>query len=141
MDIAIKAVSAAEWLKLSEKAHSIVFGEFRPASKERFDYALIAIDPTDTLMGYITVRESDSDTAYWQFGGSFPSYRGSPYMFKAYAKAIEWSRGRYDRITTFIKNDNKPMLKFALHAGFKVVGVRAFKGNVLLEQSIEFQGE
>ena len=141
MNFSMKILSAEQWNTLSEKAHLVTFGEIRPASKERIDFALIAVDPDETLLGYVTMHELDSETIYWQFGGAFPSMKGTIHTFACYKSALKWCQGKYKRVSTLIKNDNVTMLKFALKAGFRVTGLKYFNGNVLLEHTINLQGE
>lgn len=122
----------------SELAHKICFEERKPASRDRIDYALLVVDSNDSPCGYITVRELDSETCYWQFGGVFPGTIGTTKSFKAYKACIEWSRGKYKRVSTLIENQNSAMLKFAAKVGFLIVGIRNYHGTVLLEHVMEF---
>lgn len=122
---------------MSKNAHLISFGEKREPSIERIDFALLAVSEHKAL-GYITCREADAETVYWQFGGPFPGTKGSSVSFRCYQAAVEWCKLRYDRVYTFIENSNKAMLKMALEVGFLIVGVRVFKGQILVELLLEF---
>lgn len=128
------------WKELAEHAHSACFDTFRPKEKDRIDYTLLALDDDEKPLGYITVKEFDADTVYWQFGGAFihlpPSQR-----FSVYTDAIEWTRKHYKRVLTRIENTNIVMLKFALKAGFLVQGVKHYQGTVNLECELIFKGE
>lgn len=138
MNLAIKRLWPEEWAQFSEAAHSVTFGEFRPGSKDRVDFALLAVDEHDVPIGYVTIKELDAETAYWQFGGSFPSYRATASVWHAYKAAADWNAKHYKRVLTFIENNNTPMLKFAMKLGFRVIGIRNFKSRILLEHLLEF---
>ncbi len=138
MNIEVEKIHSKDWAYLSEDAHLIAFQELRPVESERIDFALVAKRMPDKLMGYITCREHDSETLYWQFGGAFPGTRESSLTFKAYQKFVDFCQTRYKRVTTIIENDNVVMLKMAMRVGFRVVGIRFYEGKVLLEHVIEF---
>lgn len=137
MDIVVDQISAQEWAQLSEKAHLIAFAENKPAEWDRIDFALL-VKRGQNLMGYVTCRETDAHTLYWQFGGAFPGTRESSLTFSGYRAFVDFCEERYQRITTLIENDNFVMLKMAMKVGFRIVGVRVFRGHVLLEHLLEF---
>lgn len=140
MKLTIHKLGLEQWADLSEKAHQACFNEKRPVNMDRIDFALVCVDDDQKLMvGYTTMREIDSETIYWQHGGSFPEFRGTATAALGYSMFIQWCRERYKRIVTLIENNNRPMLKLAFHNGFTIVGVRNFKGKVLLEHGIEFE--
>jgi RimJ/RimL family protein N-acetyltransferase len=123
---------------MAESAHLAVFGEKRPSDMDRVDYTLLGIDQEkDQPLAYITVRELDQESVYWQFGGSFPPIRDTVYSFRLYQEMLRWTFDRYQRVTTLIENDNTVYLKMAAKVGFKIIGVRTFKGKVLLEHLLE----
>lgn len=134
----VTRLSPAEWQGFSENAHLIAFGKKKSVDQERIDYALVATSDGGELIGYVTVKEMDAETVYWQFGGAFPPGRGSPRAWTGYKALLDWTASRYKRMTTLIENTNVPMLKLAMHAGLRVIGVRNYKGEVLLEHGIEF---
>lgn len=136
----IEVVNAIEWAQMSEDAHRIVFDRHKPATWDRIDYAILLIDDShDVAAGYITCREIDGETLYWQFGGAFPGTKGTIKSFQLYQFALNWCQGRYKRVTTLIENTNTVMLKMAMKVGFRVIGVRSFKGAILLEHLIDFE--
>lgn len=125
------------WKKFAESAHLICFKENRPLGLDRIDFALLAITDSNTPAGYVTCRETDRDSAYWQFGGAFPSIKGTALSYRAYESFLGWMMSRYLRVYTLIKNDNKPMLRMAASVNFKIVGIKLFHEEVLLEHLIE----
>jgi hypothetical protein len=130
-----------DWKELSENVHSIVFSKVKPASWDRIDHAMLVVKGEDPV-GYITAREIDAETVYWQFGGMFPQYRDGVTTMKAYKLCIDLAERRYKRISTLIENTNTAMLRIAMHQGFRIIGVRAVQGSVLVEHLLEFkQGE
>lgn len=99
---------------------------------DRIDYALM-IEANDEAVGYCTVREMDEDSVYWQFGGGLPNVTESSRAVEAYKALIEWTHARYQRITTLVENTNVRYLKLAMHFGFRIIGCRMFRGDVLVE--------
>lgn len=141
MKILVKALSPKEWAPLSENAHRAVFSEIKPPNWDRIDYALLGVDAeSNTVLAYLTAREMDPKTVYWQFGGAFPSCRGTIQSFRTYEAFVAWARERYENVFTLIRNDNLAMLKAAMKVGFRIVGVRNFKGEIYTEQLLVFQG-
>lgn len=133
-------LSPDEWRGVAEDTHLVVFSEKRPASLDRIDYALLAC--ADAPLGYITVRETDAESVYWQYGGGFPSSREKIWALRAYQACISWTKAQgYKRINTLIKNDNVRYLKMAMSQGFRVIGVRMHGGSVLCELLLEFEEE
>jgi hypothetical protein len=117
----------------------IAFGKLLPPGSERIDFAMIVSNSDGVAMGYVTCREQDAETVYWQFGGAFPGTRDTLRTFQGYRAFVDACRN-YKRITTLIENTNTVMLKMAMAVGFRVVGVRAYKGSILLEHLLEFEG-
>ena len=134
----IAKLSAEEWEKFGTEAHLICFNEHLPAENNRIDFALLTFEE-DVPLAYTTCREFDAWTVYMQFGGAFPSAKGTMKSFRSYEKIIESLKGEYKRATTLIENDNMPMLKFAMKAGFKIIGVRNYKGSILLEHLLDWE--
>lgn len=141
--IHVTRITAEDWKQsFSENAHLIAFNKHKPATSERIDFALITANGDDAL-GYVTCRELDSDTLYWQYGGAFPGTKGTVMSWKGYAAQVSWcfDVGKYKRLTTLIENENVSMLKMALHVGFRVIGCRTFGGKIYLEHLLEFSNE
>lgn len=139
MTLVVDQIGAKEWSLLSQDAHLVVFNEIKPPELDRIDFALITRRESDvTPMGYMTCREFDAQTLYWQFGGAFPGTRESSLTFLAYRSFVDFCAKRYARVTTLIENDNFVMLKMAMKVGFKIVGIRVFRGHILLEHLLEF---
>jgi hypothetical protein len=130
-----------EWTSYSERFHLIVFNELRLKTLDRIDYALVAEDAEGIPFGFCTVKEFDSESVYWQFGGGIPGVRNSIQAVKGYESFIEWTKERYKRITTLIENTNISYLKLAMHFGFRIIGCRTFKGIILVELLNEFNLE
>lgn len=126
-----------DWVEQSEDAHAIVFGTRKPSEWDRLDFVLVVGDGR-TPFGYVTCREHDAKTLYWQFGGAFPETRHTSRSFHGYMAFVEWCKPRYDHVSTLIENDNLVMLKMAMKVGFRIVGVKSFKGKVLLEHLLTF---
>lgn len=130
-----------EWSSISEQAHSICFNEIRDPSLDRISFALLATDENQPT-AYMTCKELDSETIYLQYGGSFPSVKGTCGSYRSYLAMLNhlMTMG-YKRAGTYIENTNTPMLKFALKAGWIITGIRTFNGSVLLEHQLNFSKE
>lgn len=133
MQPVVQKLTAKEWAAMSEGAHLICFNEQRPSSMDRIDFALIVVRDQE-LLSYCTVRELDSESCYWQYGGAFPNAKGGPESVYSYRRYLDWCfLSGYKRVTTYIENTNLPMLKIALKTGFLIIGTRTFKNKIYLE--------
>lgn len=122
---------AKEWAELS---HQIVFDEKRPSEMNRIDFALVVVNGlTNKPAGFCTVRELDSESVYWQYGGAFPETIGTIWVATCYQAFIDWCRGKYKRITTLVSNENIAYLKLCMKYGFRIIGVRVFKDEIFVE--------
>lgn len=127
-----------KWSYVSEAAHQAVFGELLKSEYDRVDFGLLAIDAEkDEPIGYLTARETDAESVYLKYGGSFPPIKGTRNSLPAYLALLNWLKVRYKRITTYVENTNVVYLKMAMHAGFRVIGIRNFKQDILLELFME----
>lgn len=133
----VDILSKDEWKPLSENAHLICFGKHKPVDLERIDFVLM-VRHGKQAVGYVTCRELDGDTLYWQFGGAFPGSKGTVLSPKGIDAFLEWCRRYYKRVSFLVENTNQPMLKMAMRSGFKIMGVRVFGQSVLLEHLLEF---
>lgn len=116
----------------SESAHKIVFGKLKPAEWDRIDFALL-VAKEGKMIGYGTCREFDAKTLYLQYGGAFRSPESTSLSLPAYLAFVDHCKKNYEAITTLVENTNFVYLKFAMKAGFRIIGVRVYDGIVLLE--------
>lgn len=129
----ITVLNPQEWANVSENAHLTCFYEIRFAHMDRIDFTLVTAKE-DVPQAYCTVRELDSETVYWQYGGAFPSSKNTVNSFASYKMFRDWCfNNGYERISTYVENTNIVMMKMAFKVGFRVIGTRAFKGAVLVE--------
>ena len=119
--ITIKQIHKEDWEASQREGSPICFSEYKDASLDRIDFALLA-ESGERMMGYLTCREHDAETIYWQYGGTFPGTRETSMSRSVHYAAVLWCKERYKRITTVIENTNTVMLKLALINGFKIVG-------------------
>lgn len=131
--IKISVLPKHEWDEYAENAHLICFGEHREKSFNRYDFAVVAENEDGVPLAYSTVRENDAESAYMQYGGAFPSSKGTILSFKGYVEIVNYLKKRYKNINTLIENKNTPMLKFAMSVGFRIIGIRNFKNEIYLE--------
>lgn len=137
--ILVHVLGKEDWAQLAQDAHKAIFGENKPASQERIDFALLCVDQvTDDVLTYVTCKELSADVLYWSYGGAFPPASGSVTAWLCYkaATAKSFEKG-YKTIFTLIENTNKPMLKFAAKMGYKIVGLRHVDGATMLEHVLE----
>ena len=127
----------AQWDLVSEGIHELVFGEYRPSSLNRFDFALCVWDESEPI-GYITCRETDSESLYIGFGGVFPNQRKSKKSKDGMFFLLDYLRQDYKRANMLVENSNVFMIKKALNHGFRVVGIANYMGNVYLDLRLEW---
>lgn len=131
--IEIEKLSPSEWDLFAEDAHKIAFNEIRKPDMNRISYALLLTE-NKVPLAYATVRELDAETAYWQHGGVFPPAEKTVSAVKCYLKVLSYCvDAGYKRVTTYIENTNKAMLKMAITIGFIPMGVRYFKQQIFVE--------
>lgn len=122
---------AREW---AESAHLIAFNEKRPAEMNRIDFALLVVNAEKNQpAGFCTVRELDSESIYWQYGGAFTHTIGTCWVGPMYEALIAWCKGKYKRISTLVSNQNVAYLKLCMKFGFRIIGVRLFQNEVFVE--------
>ena len=127
-----------QWYFFAEDAQKVSFQARRDAHLDRIDYALLAIHTdTEKVAGFLTCREHDAETVYWQFGGAMPGTLGTVGTYRAYQMGVAYARERYKRITTLIENTNTPMLRLAMKAGFRIVGTQTRAGVILVSHCLE----
>lgn len=136
----VARLNPQQWSHFSETAHKIAFLEDKPAHLDRLDFALLVVNSADIPAGYITCREHDSESLYWQYGGTMPGTKDTVFSLQVMKVLLDYCRTRYKRVTFLVENKNKPMLKMAMKVGFLITGMRNYKGIVLLEHGLEFGG-
>jgi hypothetical protein len=134
----VEVINPELWKEFAEDAHKVCFHEFKPKEWDRIDFALLVTDAWDKPAMYVTCREIDSQSLYWQFGGAFPGTKGTVQSLRATEALLDWAKGRYKRVSMLVANTNAPMLKLALKLDFRITGVRYFQGSILLEHLLEF---
>lgn len=122
-----------QWDQVSKAAFEATFGLPRDPALERYDFTMAAVSEDGSLAGWITCKEMDAETIYWQYGGASPKFSGSSNVLIGYKQFVDFSLKDYKRITTRIENKNLPMLKLAFKLGFIIVGVHHFDNKVFVE--------
>lgn len=128
-----------EWVGMARDSHLTVFGEESDPAMDRIDGVLFVLsEPEDKPAAYVQFRYHDAESMYWPYGGAFPGLKGSGDSRLALGAVIQecWALGM-KRISFLVENDNVKMLKLAMNAGFRIVGVRMYKNKVLLEHGLE----
>lgn len=136
----VQKIDKEDWKELSKRAHLIVFNEDKDPLKDRIDFALTVEEAESSLLlAYVTCRETDSDTLYWQYGGSFPGTKGTILSYRAVQALLRYCQERYKRVFFYVENKNSAMLKMALKCGFLITGIRNYKNTILVEHLLEFR--
>jgi len=135
----VEKLTPLEWKELSPTLHKQVFQHTIHPEWERIDYALICVDEDNAVQGYLTAREQDENTVFWQWGGVMPLARGTAGSGRGLQKLLAWASERYTRMKTYVENDNTPMLRLYLMLGAKIVGIKYYEGKVFLEHAINLK--
>jgi len=135
VSVAVLYISPEEWVNYAEDSHAAVFKEFRPSSMDRISYALAATDESGVI-GYVTCRETDSESLYWQHGGAVDTRYGIA-AYRGFEAFLDNAKP-YKRVTTLVRNDNIKYLHLLMKFGFRVIGLRCVKNEIFLELTIEF---
>lgn len=133
----VEKIKSEQWKKFAPLAHKIAFNEILPESRDRIDFALL-VSKDGAATAYVTCREVDSESLYWAYGGSMPNIKDTVLSWKAYELMTDYCRADYKRIFTLIENTNIVMLKFAMKIGYRIIGIKNYNGQVLLEHCLEF---
>lgn len=127
----VRAFSKDEWKKVSKEIHRYSFDEIIETDEETISFALMAMKD-EKPQCYCTLIDLDKYSCYMQHGGALPDAKGTINVARGYVKMVGWIKHKYNRITTKIRNDNVSMIKLALAAGFKIVGVEVYEDGVFL---------
>ena len=112
-----------------QNIHTNVFNEVVPGDFFKFDECLIAED-NQSLLAYILIKETTSDTVEITWGGSFKETRGF-WIKKVFQEGIDLLLEHYKTVTFQTRNTNIPMIKLGLSVGFKIVGCIVLNENEL----------
>lgn len=130
----INKLTPEEWASFSQTVHRVVFKEIISENFLRFDFALIVEDMEHKSCSYVLCRDYGNDTVYMQYGGSFPNTVGVENKSLETFDAIQsYIFSKFQRVTFLVDNSNFPMLKFAMKAGFKIIGIRNYGNKIFLE--------
>lgn len=132
--ISLKFYNKSEWEQYSKHFHALVFNNSDFSELENIDFACVVFDK-DEPIGFATMRVLDKLHVYMQYGGSLT--KNNYTNLKGYLELIEALKSQFENITTLIENKNQTMIKFAMKAGFEIIGVRYKKNCLYLEHSIE----
>lgn len=136
--ITVSRIEPDEWKnRFSEDIHKLVFKEIKPAFADRISYALL-LTYQEEVIGYLTVRETDHETVYWQFGGLLSRFRRGMLGSRCFEAALEWQKAHSKRVMMYVQNTNLSMLKLALGYGFLVIGTRTFREFLMCDLMREF---
>lgn len=127
----------SQWDLVAESIHQTIFKEVRLSSLNRFDYALVIWDENRPI-GYITCRETDSESIYISYGGVLPESRNSLDSADGMKALIEYLKKHYKRANMLVENNNVFMLKKALNSGFLPVGVTNYCNSIFVDLRLEW---
>jgi hypothetical protein len=131
--IEVKKLNPEEWSEFSKLAHAIVFEENRPAEMNRISFCYVTEEDSLPLC-FVTVRELDNESLYFQYGGAFPSSIGTPKTKESLSKTLEQASSEgFKRVSWLVKNTNVAMQKLSFNVGFIPTGIRNFEGEIYVE--------
>ena len=133
MSLEVKKLTSGKWAEICSDAHLVGFNHARDPKLDRIDYALLVVDELQNICGWLTAREFDSETVYWQYGAGTPESRNGPKVVETYSVLVEDAFKKYKRICTLVENENVKYLKLAMHFGFRIIGTRLFESKVYVE--------
>lgn len=121
------------WDQISEGVHFDCFGnEFPVEEYKTFDFAILTRNGEDKVC-YCTVKELDKNTAYLNFGGMFPLYRGQRESYAGFKSMVDLLRSKYKHVAFITKTKNIGMIKLGLNENFEIIGLRRIYGVPHLE--------
>jgi len=122
--------------KYAKNAHISVFEEGYNPDEHSCDFALL-VSKDDTLISYSTIKNLTPENVCMEYGGSFPTHRGSTHVLQTFLVMLDYLKQKGKKEVYYVTtNENYPMLKFGLFAGFKITGMTlSKKGKLLLEHS------
>lgn len=128
-----------DWNKeFARNAHISVFDSEFDTELHPMDFAYLVADENEAMISYCTLREMNKDQVVMDFGGTFPDFRGSAKAFPSFIAMLERLKQSYKRAIFVTNNENYPMLKFGLKAGFKITGMSlSDKVGLLIEHTKE----
>jgi RimJ/RimL family protein N-acetyltransferase len=137
--VIVRVLDAKEWAVLSKDAHLGTFGDDGfEHDKEVCDFAILVTTEDDEVLTYNTFKKIDKESFYTMFGGAFPKATEQGLTLACFEKTLERVKEIGAKEISFhVKNDNFRMLKFAIKASFKIVGVSYSNGKILLEHKKE----
>jgi len=126
-----------DWLRENiETLSHAVFNEVRSSEIDRCQFGLMAYKDKEPI-AYVTCIEFDSETLYWQIGGTFENIRGGFSVVPCFLHMVDWSLKNYKRITMRVNNENVRMLNLAMRIGFRICGTWNFNNMIFLELLME----
>ena len=136
MSVEVKQFTPEEWYRYAEEAHKLVFKKHRDPWVDRISFAWLAYSGNGAI-GYVTCRELDCHSLYWQFGGALDEKRGL-LAVRGFEAFFQKAKDKYRRVSTLVENSNVAYLHLLMKMGFRVIGLRVFEGSILLELLVEF---
>lgn len=131
MTFSLAIYNPEQWREYANAAHILVFKESREPLLDRISFALLAHN-NQSPVGYVTCRELDAESLYWQYGGALDEFRGFNAV-RAFRVFFNYCAEKYKRISTLVKNDNVAYLHLLMKMGFRAIGLRTFGGEIFLE--------
>lgn len=142
MNIEVKELSPTEWAEISEIARLKSFGDHRPPSMDRIDFALLVVDELEHPVGYATCSAINAEVVHLKMLGGFPNDTGFMSMAAGYlavhGRLVE--KG-FKHVRTHIRADNVKVLRFSMTQGYRICGYTNFAGEPLVELHLVLKKE
>ncbi len=134
--ISITKITPEEWNEnFAKNAHLAMFKE-NIEEEDDIDLALIGVIGGQAA-AYSTAKHLGQGALHLYYGGAFEPFRGTPELLQLYKMAIMEYMKISNYLRTFVHQKNVKYLTLALREGFIVTGIRHFKGDVLLELTLD----
>jgi hypothetical protein len=129
----VDIIDCEAWDELSDMAQISTFEERRPAYMNKIDYAL-GVRTDNDIISWVTVRELDHESVYWQYGGCLPKHRNTLNSFKSYKMMKDFCfKNGIKYISTLVESDNIVMLKMAFKIGFRIIGTKSLDNTTYVD--------
>jgi hypothetical protein len=142
LKLTLKILTPSEWAEIAEVARLKSFGDFRPASFDRIDFAMLLLDDQNRPVGYANGSALTADTWHMKYVAAFHRDVGIHVMgdFDPIVHGHLRALG-FRRVLTHISPENLPALRFTMKLGYRICGYANFANEPLVELTLDLLKE
>lgn len=133
MNLSTRFVEKKVWDMQAEQAHVEAFGDLGIEHYLNYKFVVLVENEDKQQMAYTMIKETDKESAYITFGGTFKPYRSGGSGYACFKEIVSSLLMRYKRVGFACRTKNHPMIKLGLNEQFEIVGMRMFYGFPYLE--------